>query len=154
MILTGLLWVVVITAIFQPNAPRLVASVSFVSITRAHEFFLSETTGIGYYGSAALFDLATMAVLRGINPVPKMVLSLQKICIVSIGLNLAGWILWMCYLPPTAYNLAFIGIMLWAIVVLTIRDESDVGGFTMDSWGACFRGYYRAMPNYFRNHRG
>ena len=95
--ITLLIYAVLIVAFLQPNAPRFFAAVTFISITLLHELLLSSYDGLQYYGSAALLDLAIIIITSGINPVPKMVLSLHKICIVSIIVNLAGWVLWFFY---------------------------------------------------------
>lgn len=139
MINAALISVIAFCALFQPNAPRLFAAVAFAAITLCHHVFLSDLDGLYYYGSAALFDLAIIILTSGINPVPDMVLSLHRICFVSILANLAGWILWACYLPPLAYNISFGVIYLWAVITLIKRNGDDVGGFTLGSWASCFR---------------
>ncbi len=139
MIITVLIWLIIVMAFFQPNAPRLFAAITFVGITALHELFFSNYEGLYYYGGAALFDLFIIILISGINPVPKMVLTLQKICIVSMLVNLLGWILWFLYYPPLIYNVSFIGIYIWVLITLIKRTECYVGGYTMDSWSSCFR---------------
>ena len=123
----------------QPNAPRLFAAMVFAGLTLAHEFSLSHLEGLEYYGSAALVDLGIMIAISGISPTPAMVINLQRVCIVSIITNFLGWVMWLTYLPPIAYNYAYVFICMIAFAVLIKRDERDVGGFAMDSWGSCFR---------------
>jgi len=137
--ITLLMIAIVIVAFLQPNAPRLFAAVSFISFLLAHEFFMYGYEGLQYYGSAALFDLAIIILTSGINPVPKMVLSLHKICMVSIVANLAGYLLWYYYLPLTAYNATFVVINVWTLIILIKRNNLDVGDYTVDSWSSCFR---------------
>jgi len=129
----------VIAAFLQPNAPRFFAAVAFVGVTLTHELFFPTLDGLNYYGSAALMDLSIIAITSGISPVPKMVLTLQKICLVSILANLAGWILWTLYYPPAAYDAALLALYVWALVSLINRSGLDVGGYTVASWGTCFR---------------
>lgn len=88
--ITYLMYALLAVAVFQPNAPRLFAAVLFVSIISLHELLLSDLDGLQYYGSAALFDLLIIVLTSGINPVPRMVLSLHRICFVSILANMAG----------------------------------------------------------------
>lgn len=152
--ITILICLIIATAFFQPNAPRLYAALVFVGVTALHEVFFSNYEGMQYYGSAALFDLAIIIIASGINPVPKMVLSLQKICIVSIVANLAGWIMWFLYYPPIIYDLAFVAIYAWTLIILIKRTGANVGGYTMDSWATCFRFNRSAWYLYLNRNAG
>lgn len=156
MITTLLIYAIAIVAFIQPNAPRLFAAVIFIGVMLLHELFLSGYTGLMYYGSAALFDLAIIIIISGINPVPKMVLRLHNVCIVSIFANLAGWILWFFYYPPLIYDAAFVAIYLWALITLIKRDglHGMVGGYTVDSWATCFRFNRRAWVIHFNKDTG
>lgn len=137
--ITCLIYALVVVAFIQPTAPRLFAAVSFTAIIALHEFLLSDLDGLQYYGSAALFDLLIIILTSGINPVPKMVLSLHKICIASILVNLLGWVLWFFYFPPLVYDAAFVCLYAWTLIVFIKRDKTHVGGYSMDSWATCFR---------------
>lgn len=152
--ITILIFLIIAIAFFQPSAPRLYAALVFVGVTTLHEVFFSNYEGLQYYGSAALFDLAVIVVASGINPVPKMVLNLQKICIVSIVANLAGWVMWFLYYPPLAYDLAFVVIYAWTLIVLIKRTGLNVGGYTVDSWATCFRFNRSAGHLYFNKNSG
>lgn len=134
-----LLMMIAASCLVQPNAPRLFAAVVFSGLTLMHEFSLSHLEGLEYYGSAALVDLGIMIAVSGISPTPAMVINLQRVCIVSIITNFLGWVMWLTYLPPIAYNYAYVFIYIVAFAVLIKRDKGDVGGFAMDSWGSCFR---------------
>ncbi len=137
--ITLLIYALVIASFLQPNAPRLFAAVIFMSPTLLHEVLLSCYEDLEYYGAAALLDLAIIILTSGINPVPKMVLSLHKICIVSIFANFGGWLLWYFDYPPLAYDVTFALIYVWALIILIDRDKLDVGDYTLDSWFSCFR---------------
>lgn len=151
---TILICLIIAMAFIQPNAPRLFAAVIFVGVTALHEVFFSDYDGLQYYGSAALFDLAIIILTSGINPIPKMVLSLQKICIVSIVANLVGWILWFLYYPPLLYDLAFVVIYAWTLIILIKRNGLNVGGYSMDSWASCFRFNRNPWVVYFSKNKG
>lgn len=154
--ITFLIYALLVVAFIQPNAPRFFAAVSFVSIIALHEFLLSDLDGLQYYGSAALLDLLIIVVTSGINPVPKMVLSLHKLCIASILANALGWVIWFFYFPPLVYDAAFVLIYTWALIILIKRDglHGMVGGYTMGSWASCFRFNTRAWRSYIHNHGG
>jgi hypothetical protein len=150
--LTLLIGGIVIAAFFQPNAPRLFAAFCFAAFTLSHELFLSHLDGLAYYGSDALFELAIIILISGIDPVPRMVVALHKICMVAIVANLAGWVFWFFYLPPMAYDASFVVIYAWALTALLKRNGADVGGFTLDSWATCFRfNRYARVSGYFKN---
>ena len=137
--ITMLMTILMLMSLLQPNAPRLFAAVAFTCVTVLPEQLLSAYTGLGYYGSAALFDLGIITLTSWINPVPRMVISLHKICMVSILLNAVGWVLWTLYYPPLVYDMSYIALYAWTLFVFTRRGDRDVGGFTLDSWRACFR---------------
>lgn len=153
-IISTLLYALIAVVFFQPSAPRFFAAASFVAVTFSHELFFVDYDGLAYYGSAALLDLGIIVITSGINPLPKMVLRLHVICAVSIFINLLGWLLWLSYLPPTLYDMAFVALYAWALVTLIRRDKLDVGGYSLDSWGSCFR-FNRSAWNFHRNkHEG
>lgn len=152
--ITYLFYALAVVAFIQPNAPRFYAAVTFVSLTFLHELFLSHYDGLLYYGSAALFDLFIIVLTSWIHPVPKMVINLHKICIASILINLAGWSLWFFYFPPLAYDAAFAALYVWALITLINRSGLDVGGYTLDSWAACFRFNRYSWRNYSYKHGG
>lgn len=139
MITTALLVLIAIMAFIQPNAPRMYAALLFVGLTIFHELFFSHLYGILYYGSAALLDLGIIMLASGISPIPRMVITLNRICLASIVVNFAGWVIWSSYLPPMAYDLAFVVIYLWALITLIKRDGSDVRDFSVGGWSSCFR---------------
>lgn len=152
--ITYLMYALIVVAVFQPNAPRLFAAVLFVSIISLHELLLSDLDGLQYYGSAALFDLLIIVLTSGINPVPQMVLSLHRICFVSILANMAGWVIWFFYFPPLIYDLAFVAINVWTLIIFIRRDGENVGGYSMDSWASCFRFNRVTWLNYYHKHGG
>lgn len=139
MIVTVLIGLIVVAAFIQPNAPRLFAALIYTGAMLLHEVIFADYVGLMYYGSAALLDLGIIVLTSGISPVPKMVLTLHKICLVSILANLAGWLMWYSYYPPLAYDAAFAVIYAWTLLTLINRDRLNVGGYTLDSWASCFR---------------
>ena len=152
MVITVLISCIAIIALFQPNAPRLFAAVCFAVITLCHEVYFGDLDGLQYYGSAALLDLAIIVITSGINPVPKMVVTLHKICLVSIIANLMGWALWFFHLSPVAYEAVFVVIYAWTLITLLKRNGSDVGGYTLDSWRTCLRfNRYTRASCHFKN---
>lgn len=62
-----------------------------------------------YHGAAALFDFATLVVsahaLEG-----QLSDDMQTLCLVSMVVNFAGFILYMAWLPPFSYDIAIMGV--------------------------------------------
>lgn len=124
---TALILSIVAVTLFQPNKARFAAAAIFAAITLSHETLLKEETGILYYGTAALFDLAIMIILVGMVNMTKTALTLQKICLGAILVNFGGFVLWFFYYPPIYYNIAFVVLYSWAVIALIRKDKQDVG---------------------------
>lgn len=141
MIVTVLICLIAGAALLQPSASRATVAGILVGIILTHELFFSHLDGLAYFASAALFDLAAIMLTGLVVPITKMVLSIHRICIVSILANFAGWILWEMYFPPLAYELTFAGIYMWTLVVLLKRGGNDVmGDYKLVSRFSGFRG--------------
>ena len=131
--------VMCVLCLVQPTSQSLFAASVFISITISYDIFLSDLDGFAYYGSCAAFDLLIVILISGINPAPKIILRLQSICIFSAMLNLWGWIIWYFYLPPDDYDMAFILLYMYTVIVLVLPDKGDNGGITIRGWAACLR---------------
>lgn len=138
-LITFLISALAVGVLFQGNAQRFYAAGIFSGAAYLHEFLLSETTGIIYYGSAALFELVIVVLLSGINPLPKMALRLQIISFLFVLTHLFGWVIWFFYFPPFLYDLACAVLFSLALITLILRDKKDVGSFALDCWLSCFR---------------
>ena len=115
------------------------ACVVFSGLLIFNDLLLASKEGLFYYGGSALFDLATIVIIS--RNASRMALSLQKICIASIGLNFFGWIMWMLYMPPVMYDSLFIALYVCALFTLIKRNKTDVGEFAMDRWSTSLRLY-------------
>jgi hypothetical protein len=119
-----------LAAMFQPSLPRMWAALTFAAFTLLHEFTLSETTGLLYYGSAATFDIMIAYFISRLTPIPASVLPLIRICWLSAFINAVGYFMYLGYCPPGAYDTAMIGVMIAAILAFTYRGGDDVGFHT------------------------
>jgi hypothetical protein len=79
---------------------------------------MPELDGLAYYVSGAIAASAIVILTSFFDKVPRLVISLHKICFSAIILNAIGWLVWVFYLPPIMYNMAFIALYLWAIFTL------------------------------------
>lgn len=138
--LEALFVLVLLAAFMQPTPERAYAAGVFVSLTLVHEAALSHLEGFAYYGSAALFDLFVILATRAVRPLSQTIIDLHRLCLVCILLNLGGWVLWRSYSDPAAYNVAFLVVYAWALVIFSTRKRADVGGFAVGWRGA---GLYR-----------
>ena len=83
-----------------------------------------------YHGSAALCDFVTLVAcsysLKGL-----LSEAMQTTCFVSMVVNFLGWIAYLLYAPPTAYNAAISGVSLvqFALLLLVGRHGSNYLGF-------------------------
>lgn len=139
MIISVFMMLIAASCLIQPNPPRLFAAIVFSGLIIVHDLYFAAADGLKYYGSAALTALAIMTIISGISPPPPMVVKLQLVCIASIVINAVGWVMWLTYFPPLAYNNLMVIFYITALLVLTKRDDQDVGGFTVDGWLSCFR---------------
>ena len=144
-----------LVVIVQPNAGRTLAACIFAGATILYSSASGLLSGAEYYIGAAMVDLAILILLSGIYPAPRLVGKLQCVCVASIVLNFLGWALWFFYLPPVAYEWAFIGLYAYAVYALLKRDLDDVvGGGTVHSWFTRLRVYPRARRNRIAENEG
>ena len=140
------------TLLFQKSQQRLLLASFYVLINTAHLLLFTGLDGSSYYLVSALFDLLIMTSVSAIC-IPQT-LSIQKLCIISITANFAGWLMWYLYLDPTAYNAVFIAIYIYAIMILTSRDKSNVGDSAGDWSGIRFLGDSSASVKNLLSHKG
>ena len=152
---TVLLYAILAVSLFQPSAPRLLTALIFAFEVNSHDLFFSGLDGFLYYASAALTSLLVIILTSGINPTPRMVITIQKICLASIVANAIGWALWFNYISSIYYNMAFILIYGWAFFALIKRDHIyNVGGYTVSEWRSCFRFDHNPIYLYFYKNKG
>lgn len=154
MILTALLAAIAVIMLLQPTAPRFFAVAVFLGATLFHDLALSGLDGFWYYGSAAALDFAIIVATSGVYPVPRLVVCMHQICMVSMVANLGGWLLWLAYFPPIVYDTVFIGIYTWALWIFVDEDGDNVGAYTMDSWASCFRFSHSPWLHNFTRNKG
>lgn len=130
-----LILLIFIMAAFQPTDERKFTAFVFSVVAGIHAVMALNLDGIAYYGSAALFDYAVILMIGKLANTSKAIDDIQNICIVSIALNGIGWVMWMAYLDPVAYNAAFISLYAWTIIVLMKRERPHDGrGDKMGAW--------------------
>lgn len=123
-------------AFFQSNRARFIAVFCFVFTAVLHgaigrlpfmesQWFL--IYGV-YYVSEGLFNLLTVYVLHKINHVTRLVIDLQIICLIALGLNAYGYVVYMSYLPTDSYREIFPTVYWLALIALLRKDDGNVVG--------------------------
>jgi hypothetical protein len=129
--MTCLLLLIVLLVFRQPTAQRFYAACCFVVPTVLHDFIFAKYDGLLYYGSAALTDSISVALLSIIGSC-KLAYNLQRLCLVSILLNFVGWITWTSFWSPTIYNLSFLALYTTAALLMLRKEKADgVGDSTL-----------------------
>lgn len=141
-ILTAIL---VVVAVLQPTEERLAIGGLFAVLSAVHFIVMLNAEGLLYYGSAALCDLIVILASVRIKHASRTIIAIQHICIASIVLNCVGWVMWMTYMPPHAYNASFIALYAWAIVTLIRKDDANARDDKLDSRPSIIR---------FNHHKG
>lgn len=118
--------------LLQPSQSRVYTGVVFAGAILLHELFFSESAGLTYHGSAALFYVGIIMLTAAAAPVTRLVLDIHKICLASIMINAGGWLLWFFYFPPEIYNIAYLGLHCWAMYALMQRTKRKDDGFRSD----------------------
>ena len=119
------LWAIILAVFMQPSLGRFFAASVFASVAFTHDHLFADSTGLLYYGSAALSASMVIIFTSFFKHTPRMVITLHKVCFVAILVNVLGFILWYAYLSPAVYNLAFLAIYIWAIFALVSREGRD-----------------------------
>ena len=100
-------------------------------MTLIHELFISQISSLPYYSTAAIFDLMSMILMSNIKPTPILSLKLNTVCVVSIALNFYGWLIYILYIKPTTYDIAFIIVYAVVIYLFLVGDRERVDSNTL-----------------------
>ena len=132
--------IVGVVSVFQQTDERLYAACIFSIITLGYMIAGVFIDSGAYYIIAGLLDLSIIILLSYITKVVSTTILLQRISILSIILNTYGFYAYMTYQEPHFYNMAFILLYLYAVVVLTRKDgENDKRGYSVVDWTSRLR---------------
>lgn len=143
----GLIFLILLAGFVQPSAPRLFSAFIFVgaSIGLIIADKLDLLSDYMLYMSSALASVLVMILLSASVLVSSVVLTLHKICLAAILLNLGGYIAYELDLSYLGYNLSFSILYIITIITLLKKDgRSDVGGFDSNSWRATISFNFRS----------
>jgi len=127
--------IIMLLAMMQADEERYHVAMIFAIATLAHLLVVGFLdSGHVYYISAAVFDVLIMMLISRIPKIVGLTITIYRICIAEILVNAAGWAMWVSYMDPYWYNVAFMVLHLWAILALMQKDEiDDVGGYRVDN---------------------
>ena len=133
----GLIFIILLVGLVQPSAPRLFSA--FVFVGASIGLIIADKIGLlsdyMLYMSSALASVLVMIILSASVLVSSVVLTLHKICLVAILLNLGGYITYELDLSYLGYNLSFTILYIITILTLIKKDgRSDARGFGSNSW--------------------
>jgi len=128
-----LTFIILLIALVQPSEERRFSALLFSCLSLVHYFVFYDFDGLAYYGSAALFDLMVILFTVKLRITSTMICDLHNICIASILLNGIGWVMWMLYMPPYAYNASFVALYVFAVITL-IKPDSKNGSDKVGNW--------------------
>jgi len=129
----------IISCCTQPSAPRLFSGVVFSVVSISLILIDSMLTDYMLYMVSALASVLVMIILSASVLVSNVVLTLHKICLAAILLNLGGYIAYELDLSYLGYNLSFSILYIIAIITLLKKDgRSDARGFGSNSWRSTF----------------
>jgi len=139
MTISILILIIAALAILQPTPTRQKAALVCAAAYLIHDALFSELTGLEYYASAAAFDAGVVAITANMTYTCRLIKDIHRVCLISIALNVAGWVIYMLYVPPALYNFSFTLLYLWTIIILLRKDRQYAGDYTLDNWANCFR---------------
>ena len=127
----------------QPTIQRTFCAVVFILSIITLVLFsiyveLAELAMIWRYGSAAFTCLTVVLITSQLTCIPDLLPKLHIICLVSIALNGLGYWLWYSYQHPVFYDISFIVIYMYTIILFRTREHMDEFGNNSDSFGFHF----------------
>lgn len=124
MLVFFLVTIIFIAAIFQKSAERRLPAVAFAFFTMLHFLVFSQLEGFGFFFTAGLCDVAIISVIATHAKVSRISDALLNVSVLSVFLNVYGFVLWVNYLPVISSNNSIIALYLITIFYLLSRDSS------------------------------
>ncbi|BAV81072.1 hypothetical protein [Vibrio phage CKB-S1] len=128
--LSDLLMVALVLFLTRLRGVELAAAGAYVACSVIHTILtlVVPVSDLIYYASAVLADFIALTALCSIRPVGDMVYGLARVCVISMSLNVYGLMIYGAAWPPWSYDLAFIGVYAYALVVVGRGGANGVGG--------------------------
>lgn len=154
MIISSLILIITVLALLQEKHRRTPALICALLLL-IHDNFMVSLDGVLYYLSDAMFCFIIIFMTANLKETSRLIVKLHYIFLIGIVLNLYGWVIWMLYLPPTSYNVAFMLLYTSIIIVLLSWDGVEHGNYKIDRWWGLFRlSDYKGLFSNFKISRG
>jgi hypothetical protein len=120
------------------------AFAAFMAVSNHFAEYISDTNFAAYY----LLDAVLLAALSQVFVYNKKHAVYHFILVLGVIINAAGYVMWYNFIPPTLYNLSFLGLYSVIIILLLSRCSYDRGN------NAALH-FFDGVCNYLdKNHRG
>ena len=106
------------------------ASFLFVLVATLFQELCSNLDGSIYFFLAAFCDFIVAGVLYHLGTSQKS-LDMMLVSIISMLINLTGWLLWFFYQPLDVYVAMFTVLYCAAILTILKKDSDDAGGIAV-----------------------
>jgi len=116
--------VIVVAALSQVVSKRRYPACVFAAVTFSHWMWLSGLEGFYYCLSAGVCDVLVIYLICSYSQTSRLADTLIFISLMSIVLNLYGWLLWYYYLPVESYNTSIAALYLIAIISLLWKERA------------------------------
>tara|TARA_R110000850_G_scaffold269167_2_gene401025 strand:- start:17616 stop:18098 length:483 start_codon:yes stop_codon:yes gene_type:complete len=130
-VIAAIIFTLIVIVLFRLRQSRVIVAaivaLSFILhiILADHLLYLD---GFLYYATAAIFDIAAIALIVNLEPKTKLIVDTCSILFLMICINAYGWIIYELYMSPITYNigmgLVYI-ILAFRILIMTGRDRGD-----------------------------
>ena len=115
-------FILIVALIYRPHP----ASFLLVSTSVLFQQACGNLDGHWYFFLAALCDFTVVSLVHRFGTSLKS-LNIMMICLLSIGLNLFGWLIWFFYQPLNVYTGSFQLLYALATFIILRKDDEDVG---------------------------
>lgn len=136
-------------ALLKNNQDKL-SIFSFISIWAVFGLFSSKIGYPQYYIAGAVADLIIVQFLSRIASPTITAVTLMEVSIISVLLNLFGFVCYFAEISHTYYDLSYIPLLLITVYAVNKRDKNN-GSLTNNIRPAYFLSYYfegfRQIPN-------
>lgn len=98
-----------------------------VCVASIFDFTCGDLDGSLYFPLAALCDFTVTGLLFNLR-IDRKVYEMMLMSVISLILNLSGWLLWYTYQSPDMYVTLFDVFYIFTIMLILRKDDTNAGG--------------------------
>jgi len=134
-------------SLFENDKDRRIA-ISIFTIEKVYSYFVIsifedaffQISGFIYYILMAIFDFIVIATLSNLSSTPKLVIMLQRVCLVSVFANLIAWICtYFKMVHAEIYNLFYLFLYGISIILIINKENKNDRYLKLDIWAMHLR---------------